>query len=409
MKLLNGKPVVRCSSLDQLISCPASRTLNAKLGEVEVDDSASWEGQWCHYQAAMRFVQKHGAMPPEGGLPAPRIPKDFKPDSFAEWIVDYYHRAVMEETPGDWAMEVEAELLYEFPNFWLSGHCDVSAVAPDVSALNFDDLKSGSNVVDAAECNWQVLGYAALFKMAYTPLRRIRGRIVQPRVREGEGQRISAVIIDERGIWNDVGELISAATIETFVALLVGSVDAALKDSMTLDTGIKQCRWCLAGELLQCPALNEEKETMKMTLTQAALDAVKAQPDAATLVKWGVAKKLLEPKLKKAWELLKEHAEKSGEFTTEDGVKVLLKDWNGAREFTAEGKPKAWEEIAESLPEDLAYACMDLSPAAIEKAFAKSLGLPVESKKGDSGEAQFNNRFGTLITRKTGKQLTLVA
>ena len=419
MRFLNGKPVIRCSSLDQLLSCPGSRLLNAKLGDIDTDDRASWEGQWCHYQAARRFIEKHGAMPPNDprfspdgtvidiGLPAPRIPKDYHPGNFAEWIVDYYHRAVMEETPGDWAMEVECEMLYEFPNFWLSGHCDENAVAPDMSALNFDDLKSGNNLVDAAECNWQVIGYAGLFKTAYPKLRRIRGRIVQPRATEPEAKRITAVIIDERGTWNDAGECVSEATIETFLPLLVARIDEAIRNPMVLDTGIKQCRWCVAGDCLACPALEALKKEMKLELTQAALDAATANPDPDKLARWGVAKKILEPKLKKAWELLKAHAEKNGEFTSADGVKVALKDWKGERSFTDKGE--TWEALVNDLAPERALSCMDISVPAVEKAYAAELSLPLESKKGDSGEKQVQNRFAGKITQKTGKQLTISA
>jgi hypothetical protein len=413
MKLLkNGKPIIRCSSLDQLISCPASRTIAAKLGELlDIDDSASWEGQWCHFRSATRFVEKHGAMPPEGGLPPPRIPKDYKPDSFAEWIVDYYHRAVMEETPGDWAMEVEAEMMYEFERFWLSGHVDVNAVAPDTSALQFDDLKSGSNIVDPAECNWQVLGYAGLFKRAYAEkLRRIRGRIVQPRVREGEGKRVSSVIIDDRGIWNDEGELVADATIDSFLPLLERRINEALANPMMLNSGVKQCRWCPAGETLQCPCLEAERDAMKMELTKEALDAISANTNPETLVRWALSKKLLGPKLDKAWELLKAHLEKSGGELTIEGAKAFLRDWKGQRFLSEEGKEKVWEALASEVDPKLAYGCMDLSIPALEKAYAKHLDLPIESKAKDkdSGEKQVQNRFGALIQQKTGKQLTIV-
>lgn len=418
MRYKNGKPVIRCSSLPQLIDCPASRTIAAKLGEIETDDSSSWEGQWCHYQAALRFIEKNGALPPNDprtvdgrvvdiGLPLPRIPKEWKPDSFAEWIVDYYHRAVMEETPGDWALAVEHEFLVEFPRFWLIGHIDEFAIAADATAANFDDLKSGSNIVDAAECNWQVVGYAALLKLTYDSLRRLRGRIIQPRVREGEGKRISAVIIDEKGIWNDEGQRISDATIDTFVPLLVEKIEHALDNPMLLNTGIKQCRWCVAAETLNCPAYEKEMELMKMELTPEALAAVKANPTPDTLAKWGAAKKLLEPRFKKAWELLKEYADKHGAFTSTDGIQVALKDWKGERSFT--DKAAVWEQLAEALSPERAYACMDLSVPSVERAFAEELNLPLESKVKDSGEKQVANRFSGMITQKTGKQLTLVA
>lgn len=406
MKFRNGKPVIRCSSLNQLISCPGSRTLAAKLGVFEEDDRASWEGQWCHYQAALRFINFNGAMPPEGGLPAPRIPKEYRPESFADWIVDFYHRSVMEETPGDWAMEVEAAMEVEFAQFWLEGHVDENAIAPDASALNFDDLKSGTNIVDAADCNWQVLGYAALFKSLYPDsLKRIRGRIIQPRMREGEGKRISAVVIDERGVWDDEGQLVNSVTIEEFVPLLERLINESLANPMMLDTGPKQCRWCPAD--LQCAALTAHRNKMKHTLTQAELDAVEAVPNDQRLLEWAVAKKLFGSKLDKAWAMLKARLEATNGEISGDGAKAMLRDWSGERTLSDEGKSLAWETVVELMGEK-AYSVMELSVPELERALASALDLPIKSKKGDSGEIQVANRFGAHITKKTGKQLTIL-
>lgn len=405
MKFKEGKPVIRCSSLDQLISCPASRTIAALLGEVEEDDRFSWEGQWCHDKAAQRFILLNGAIPPEGGLPGPRIPAGWQPESFANWIVDYYHRAVMEETPSDWAMEVESEMLVEFDRFWLSGHCDVDAVSPDATMLNFDDLKSGKNVVDAAERNWQVFGYAVLFKRIWETLRRIRGRIIQPRVKEAEGKRITSVIIDERGAWNDEGQLVSEITIDTMVAALERAVNEALDNPMILNLGLKQCRWCPAD--LQCPAQIAERNRMKMELTKEALAAIEATPNDRLLAEWALAKRMLDSKLKKAWDLLKARLEKSGGTIEIDDVKLMLTDWQGAREFPPEKVAEIWEMMVADLGEE-AYGAMSIGIPDLEATYAKVLRLPVESKKKDSGEKQVANRFGDFITRKQGKQLTIV-
>ncbi len=408
MRFLKGKPVVRCSSLDQLISCPASRTLAAMLGVQEQDDRASWEGQWCHHQGALRFI-KGGAMAPEGGLIGPKIPVDYKPESFAEWIVDYYHQGVMEETPSDWAMEVEGELLWEFPTFWLSGHCDVYAIAPDASALNFDDLKSGNIVVDAASLNWQVLGYAGLFKLIFDALKRIRGRIIQPRVKEGEeGKRVSSVIIDERGIYNDEGECVAAGVnINNFVALLVLKIEEALDRPMKLKTGLKQCRWCPAD--LQCPCLIAERNLMEMELTKEALELIELEPNDETLARWALARRMLGNKMDKAWDLFKERlAQGEGRFESKDGIVFLLKDWQGKRELSAEGKKAVWESVCADLDEARAFNVMSISIGDLERAYAQQLDIPISSKKKDSGESQVSNRFGQYLSRAQGKQLTIV-
>jgi hypothetical protein len=144
---------------------------------------------------------------------------------------------------------------------------------------------------------------------------------------------------------------------------------------------------------------------MKMELTKEALEAATAAPDPNKLARWAAAKKVLEPKFKKAWEALKAHAEKNGGFTSADGVKVDLVDWKGERSFT--DKAEAWEQLATDLSPDRAMSCMELSVPAAERAYAAELSIPLESKKGDSGEIQVANRFAGKITQKTGKQLKI--
>jgi len=383
----------------------------AKLRIEEEDDRASWEGQWCHYMSAKRFVEAHGAMAPEPGLPLPRIPKGYEPAGIANWIVDFYHRAVMEETPGDWAMAVEDFLEWEFNKFWLEGHPDVYALDSSALALNFDDLKSGVNIVDPADQNWQVLGYAALFKLTFDSLRRIRGRIIQPRAHEDDGagvKRISAMVIDEKGVFDGEGFCtMDGLTIHNFVERLVQRVDFSLENNMRLKTG-KQCRWCPAD--LQCPCLQAERTKMEMELTKDALDKIEATPNDQTLADWAYAKKLLGPKLEKAWDIFKERlaAAQTGIFTDKDGRQFVLRDWKGPRHLSDAAKAEVWATVCEELDEERAFAVMDISINALEKAYAAQLDIPLESKKKDSGQSQVVQKFGKFITRKEGKQLTVV-
>lgn len=411
MRIINGKPVIRCSALNQLLSCNGSLTVVDKIlrlqlgGKLEVDDERdSWDGNWCHFHSAERFITEFGALPPAGGLPPARVPADYEPSGLSKWVSDFYVRAVMEDTPGDWAMEVEAEMLQEFSTFWLSGHVDVDAVSADATLLQFDDLKRGINPVDPADCNWQVLGYFGLFKLSYPSLKRVRGRIIQPLLSEEIGRRVSAVVIDETGTYDDDGK-ISEAAIDAIVPYLDQRISAALKNPRQLDSGPKQCRWCLGAQTLQCPAVIAEREAMKMTLTDEALERIKAEPDLKQLVEWACAKKLLEPRLKKAWEQLKERIAKTGEVDV-DGVRCFLKDTLGPRECT--DVAAAWERIVEKLDAERAYACMDLSFTEAEKQLAQQFDLPVESKKGKSGKGELDALIGDLIKREPGKQLTVV-
>jgi hypothetical protein len=86
---------------------------------------------------------------------------------------------------------------------------------------------------------------------------------------------------------------------------------------------------------------------MKMELTDEALEAVKAKPDDALLVRWAIMKKHLDPKLKKAGELVKARLASTGELVGPNGERVFLKDKLGPREFKdAEAKATAWEHVA---------------------------------------------------------------
>ena len=114
LQYIKGKPVIRCSSLDQFLSCHGSRALLEAIGGgVRADDSDSWEGSWCHYEAARRLVEEHGAIPPAYGLIKPYIPADFEPSTYAHWYVDFYLREVLASAGAERAIEVSAMLLTE--------------------------------------------------------------------------------------------------------------------------------------------------------------------------------------------------------------------------------------------------------------------------------------------------------
>ncbi len=238
-----SKPVVRCSGLDQLLSCPGSATLIRELGCKRGDDTDSWEGSYCHYEAAMRLVGNYGAIPPERGLERPNIPADYQPAPHALRVVDYYVRSVLDSSGGNWAMEVEGELLAEFPAYWLSGHVDFLAINSDATELFFADLKTGIIPVDAAEQNEQILGYSTLLKLAWPSLKKITGRVVQPRLSELTGPRETEVILE-------------GDQLEGIAAFLDGRINQALLNPMELSTGSHQCRWCSAS--LRCPAISAE-------------------------------------------------------------------------------------------------------------------------------------------------------
>lgn len=393
MRTYKGKPVVRCSGLDRLLGCNGSDHLVEALGEKVVrDDSLSWEGQWGHWNSAMTFVTDHQAVAPDDGLPPPRIPADWKPTDFSEWMSAWFVSSVLQDTDADMALAVEMELLHEFPGFWLSGHLDVTAFTADASIINFDDLKTGSNFVDEADSNWQVLGYQVLLKLNYPQALRIEGRIRQPRKPEELGDRTTRSVLE--------GEKLERAA-----AFLEAEINKALNNVYELNSG-KQCRLCPAW--LRCPAHEQDLNDMKMTISKDVIEQMKAAPDEERLAKFAIARKDIGPHLEKAAELLKPLLEKRTTPLQVDGRVLTLIPGHGPRTF--KHVATAWERLNEVVDDaDLAYSCMKLSPEPMEKALAKKFKIPHKSKVPgkDDGASQFKYRFGDLVTREETKILTI--
>jgi hypothetical protein len=393
MRFYKGKPVVRCSGLDRLLGCNGSDHLVEALGEQVVrDDSLSWEGQWCHWNSAMTLVQDHQAMAPDGGLPPPRVPAGWQPTQFAEWMSAWFVSSVLTDTDADMALAVELELVHEFAGFWLSGHLDVTAFAADAEVINFDDLKAGSNVVDEADSNWQVLGYQVLLKLNYPQAKRIEGRIRQPRKPEELGDRTTRSVLE--------GERLEGAA-----AFLEREISKALGNIYELNSG-KQCRLCPAW--LRCPAHEGDLEKMKMTISKEVIEQMKAAPDEERLAKFAIARKDIGPHLEEAAKLLKPLLEKRTTPLQVDGRVLTIIPGKGPRKF--KNVAAAWEKLNEVIDDpDLIYSCMDLSPEPMEKALAKQFKIPHKTKVPgrDDGASQFKYRFGELVTREETKILTI--
>lgn len=418
-RFINGKPVIRCSELAWMIECPGAATLESLIGMERGDEDQSWDGQWAHHKAASILVNTHGAMPPEGGLPPLQLPASYEPPDYMNWVVDFYVASVLEDAGADRAIGVEDEMLEEFAQFWLSGHCDVYTLDADATLLNFNDLKSGINPVDAASNNWQIIGYATLFKLRWDSIRKIRGRIIQPRLHEDVAPRITGVTIDEKGCTCDeTGELVSNVTIDDMAGALERKINEAIANPLLLRTGIKQCRWCPAK--LKCPALDEEEKAMiELLLTEEALKHLAEKPDDEALGRICVSSSLLTSRFESAKKMLKERleAEPGKQVVLEDGTKLFLFDALGKREFK-DGKPgevppigQAWEKLAEALDSELAYGCLSIGMEDAEKALAKQFKIPHKTtvKGKQCGKAMLEQMVGHLITRKPQKNLQIVA
>lgn len=392
MRYYKGKPVIRCSGLDRFLGCNGAETLIDALGAKWGDESLSWEGNWTHWNSAMVLVTDHQAMAPDDGLPPPRVPAGWEPTDFAQWMSAWFVSEVLSDTDADMALAVELEVMHEFDKFWLTGHLDVTAFKADLSVIAFDDLKTGSNIVDEADCNWQVLGYATLLRMNYPEVQKIIGRIRQPRKPEELGERTTRMVLE--------GERLHRAA-----EFLEREINKALANTMEIQTG-KHCRFCPAW--MRCPAFEAEVNFMKSTLTKEIIEQMKAAPDEERLAKFAIAKKELEPHLKSAWDMIKALLEKRATPLQVDGRVLTLIPGSGAREFT--DVATAWEILNDTISDPAAiYACMSLSPEPMEKALAKQFGIPHKSKdpNKEDGAKQFRYRFGKLITRKATKILTI--
>lgn len=327
------KPSFRSSEFDRILSCNGSITLTRLVAPRQGDEG--YEGSYIHWAIADRLVRLHGAIPPEGGLPPPDVPKGYKLPPFSAWIIDWGVRHVLETIPAHWCIFVEIALQNEFalktprwetgPNGdryfvdgWVqTGHIDVMGINPEGTEAIGIDWKTGRDPVDPAENNEQVASYMTLLKSEWPTLESITFQIAQPRVDEEAGfERVSTVVV--------VGDALTA-----LVASIDRRVQAAMDNAMELNSGLKQCRWCPASGP-QCKAHQILKTKMKATLTQEDVARVKREPDDALLGDWIVAMRTLAAPTKDATELLHARLDTNPEIVAGDGTRITRKISKGS-------------------------------------------------------------------------------
>lgn len=381
---------LRCSSLGRILSCPGSRTLEARVAPRVGDDGA--EGTYLHHLAHSRMIAELGARGELGQEPS--RPASVK---FSQWIADFYFNTVREMVPSDWSIEVEAALAYEYPaseNFILSGHIDCMAINPDCTEVIFFDLKTGYDPVDVAEDNWQIFGYASLILTAYPGLQKITAYIVQPRNDEDEGfQRVSPPMVLK-------GERLAG-----LIPTLMQEVSRALSHSMELETGRKQCRWCPA--VMQCPALRAEKDLMKITLTPEALARIEQTPSDSVLADWVVSMRTLRQPAADAEEMLKKRIEAAGFVDSGSGARITIKVEGGSYDFP--DKPAYYRALREVMPdanEDKIATAFKFSVTATKDLIADVMGVKKTGKGAITAEGIFDARFRPLV--KQGERRKLV-
>lgn len=385
------KPEIRVSSLNWLLSCHGARTLvpiaiaRGLVANEETEITRS--GTMIHYRGAQRLIAA-GAV---GTVDTPPDADIWQPDPFEKFIEDYWVDTILAVTPPDWAMEVEASLEWDTPEFRLTGHLDLFAINADATEAEIDDLKCGYIPVDAADCNWQLTGYLVLLLLVYPTLRRVKLRIVQPRNNPDDGfERVTEVTVEI----ND----------DSVINFLKGKIKEALADQMTLETG-KQCRYCPAA--LICAAQEELRKEMKIQLTEGDIAAIAAASNDETLGRWARDSKILSAPMEKARALLKARLEEKKEIVLEDGTRLFLKGGFGPRKIT--DVPAALDKAKRVVPEDELFSeCVKFSLTSFTDLVAKRLSLPKTSKKGTSAESWVATNFDSLTTREVTKTLVVV-
>ena len=386
-------PTIRCSSLPHLLACNGSRTVIARIKEVETAREVAWEGTWGHYRIATRLVDEQAAEGPDGGIHL-TIPDTYKPSPFARWMADFCYNTVVESVDTSWGLMVEQEFLAEFSRFNLTGHPDCIAVKVEnvdgkpcvVEAIGWD-FKFGAIAVDPAAENEQVMGYVVLMADAWPHLRKVTFRIVQPR--NDEEERVSEVVVD--------GELNLAHAYD----YLNVSVCRALERTDDLNTG-KQCRYCPAA--LQCPALKAEiEELMNMKLTKEQIEAIEPEPPMATLVQLYDSRRLLAPVFDAADTAFKARvADAGGVVALPDGRTATITTLGGKRRITDVAMGLV---ILGELPDALRLTCIELPPPRIEEALAAH--NTAQGGKRTAGRKLYDAKFCAITEQGVTQVLTV--
>ncbi len=369
------KPVIRCSQLDQLFECPGSFTLQKLVSPRERSDS--WEGNYVHYSVAARLMVELGAIPPDGGLPAPVLPSHYAPHPSSDWLIDYCVRHAQQSIQPDWSLEVEVPLAFEFERFILSGHHDLLSVNRDGTQAKGKDWKTVRNVVDPADANNQALGYIVLEKLAYPGLQASEFEMVQPRAREDEGeQRVSAVVVEGQAL-------------DDAVAYLEKRTNEALDNLHELNTGPRQCRWCTAA--IQCPAQNALREAMKLKLTPDMLAQIKRDPTNQQLADLIIDAKIIDQPLNDARELLHERLASGQAATASSGVQITSREEPFKYRVTA--PEPLYANLVATLPANEIAKVITPSVTDLKAALARVMNIPKSGKAAVTAETVFAERF----------------
>lgn len=417
---------LRASSTDRTFSCNGSLLAVPRV-PVREDAAEATEGSLLHFLIASRLVKELGAIPPEGGLPVPVMPKGYTLPAFSAWIVDWAVRRVCEEVPPDWSLMVEPEYAYEYSlpravhvpvseiigpipadvkvlggyavidRFTLTGHEDWRAISPDGKRAKSGDWKSGTVGTEAAETNWQVASYLALGKKAWPELEESMEALYQPRIdEEATGiERISRTTL--------TGAQLDAMNIE-----IAEQVCRALENRYETNSGPKQCRYCNVAltRPMSCPSLRAEIEFMKAKLTSSALLELRNQPNDALLADFVISGRTLTTPIKAATDMLHERIDLQGYVDSGSGNRITVKTKRGAYKIP---DPSAFmaKMRAVLLTDDRIASVVKPSMDRLKDEIAAVKELPRTSKDKDSAESFFDTEFRPLVEQGVTRELVI--
>lgn len=352
---------LRCSSLDRILACPGSMTLEALVDKRESGEEAR-EGSALHLDAALRIIRDLGGSSPD---PLPTPDPSWPSLRFSKWIADYYVRFIADTVPSGWSLECEVPLAYTYAHFILSGHLDALAVSPDgTQAVGFD-LKCGHDPVDSADENDQFFGYGCNVKRAYPDLRKFEFWCVQPRNNPDDGfERESHMVME--------GDILEAA-----IPTLERRVLEAIQNRMTVNSDRrKPCRWCPAK--LQCPAYLGELDLMKVQLTAETLAHIHSSPNDQKVADLLLSVKMLKPGFDEVETIAKERIAIAGAMFASDGTMIKVKTTKGS--FDCHDRAGMYAAVKELLPEEKLALAAKFSMTELRAQVSEHMGVPLSGK-----------------------------
>lgn len=372
--------------MDRSLSCPGSARVNEIVGQRERDDG--YEGTYGHWLIAKRLIEELGATPPDGGLQPPQVPKYYKFPERSMWMVDLCVRHVRETIPADWALLVEVEFSYDFERWRCTGHADLVAQRPDGARIKSKDWKLGYVPVDDAEENEQVLSYLVLEKLDWPETEEAEFEIFQPRLP-----------FDERS----TKVTLVAAQLEACIVDLDRRMCLTLEKQDELDTGWKQCKWCVG---VACPAIRALQRKMKYTLTAEDLAQLKQVPDDGTLADFVIDGRTLDKPLKDATEMLHDAIDKTPVIKANCGLTVSRKIQNG--DISIPDPTKFREAVEIVLPERPRQdRCISWSKSSLIDEIAAARGIHKNSKDKVSASGVYEAHLKPLTTQATKRLLVI--